>query len=49
MIKANVEKECEATMVIFLSGLTTIIANVIELKRYVELEDIVHMVMKVEQ
>ena len=49
MIRANVEEDREATMATFLSGLNRDIANVIELQHYVEIEDIVHMAMKVER
>uniref|UniRef100_A0A2N9ERQ8 Reverse transcriptase domain-containing protein n=1 Tax=Fagus sylvatica TaxID=28930 RepID=A0A2N9ERQ8_FAGSY len=47
MIRANVEEDREATMARFLSGLNRDIANVIELQHYVEIEDMVHMAMKV--
>ena len=49
MIRANVEEDREATMARFLQGLNTEIANVVELQHYVELEDMVHMAMKVER
>uniref|UniRef100_A0A2N9FJK7 CCHC-type domain-containing protein n=1 Tax=Fagus sylvatica TaxID=28930 RepID=A0A2N9FJK7_FAGSY len=49
MIRANVEEDREATMARFLSGLNRNIANVIELQHYVEIEDMVHMAMKVER
>jgi hypothetical protein len=49
MIRANVEEHREATMARFLSGLNRDIANVIELQHYVEIEDMVHMAMKVER
>jgi hypothetical protein len=49
MIRANVEEDREATMAIFFSGLNRDIANVIELQHYVEIEDMVHMSMKVER
>uniref|UniRef100_A0A2N9EWA1 CCHC-type domain-containing protein n=1 Tax=Fagus sylvatica TaxID=28930 RepID=A0A2N9EWA1_FAGSY len=49
MIRANVEEDREATMARFLSGLNRDIANVIELQHYVEVEDMVHMAMKVER
>uniref|UniRef100_A0A2N9IJU3 CCHC-type domain-containing protein n=1 Tax=Fagus sylvatica TaxID=28930 RepID=A0A2N9IJU3_FAGSY len=48
MIRANVEEDREATMARFLSGLNRDIANVIELQHYVEIEDMVHMAMKLE-
>ena len=49
MIRANVEEDREATMARFLNGLNRNIANVVELQHYVELEDMVHMAMKVER
>ena len=48
MIWANVEEDIEATMTRFLNGLNRDIANVVELQHYVELEDMVHMAVKVE-
>ncbi|XP_038979001.1 LOW QUALITY PROTEIN: uncharacterized protein LOC120109324 [Phoenix dactylifera] len=49
MIRANVEEDREATMARFLQGLNLDIANIVELQHYVELEDMVHMAMKVER
>ena len=49
MIRADVEEDREATMARFLNGLNREIANVVELQHYVELEDMVHMAMKVER
>ena len=49
MIRANVEEDWEATMERFLNGLNQDIANVVELQHYVELENMVHMAMKVER
>ncbi|KAG2411212.1 hypothetical protein I3760_Q021100 [Carya illinoinensis] len=49
MIRANVEEDREATMARFLCGLNREIANVVELQHYVEIEDMVHMAMKVER
>ncbi|XP_059446591.1 uncharacterized protein LOC132178154, partial [Corylus avellana] len=49
MIRANVEEDREATMARFLNGLNREIANVVELQHYVELEDMVHMAIKVER
>jgi len=49
MIRANVVEDREATMTKFLSGLNREIANVVELQHYVEVEDMVHMAMKVER
>ena len=49
MIRADVEENREATMARFLNGLNRDIANVVELQHYVELTDMVHMAIKVEQ
>ena len=49
MIRANVEEDREATMARFLGGLNREIANVVELQHYVELEDMVHMAIKIER
>ena len=49
MIRANVEEAREATMARFLNGLNRDIANVVELQHYIELEDMVHMAIKVER
>ena len=49
MISANVVEDREATMARFLNGLNQDIANVVELQHYVELEDMVHMAIKVER
>jgi hypothetical protein len=46
MTRANVEEDREATMARILNGG---VANVVELQLYVELEDVVHMAMKVER
>ena len=48
MILAKVEEDREATMARFLNGLNRDIANVVELQHYVELDDMVHMAIKVE-
>ena len=49
MIQANVEEDWEATMARFLAGLNREIANIVEIQYHVELEDMVHMAMKVER
>ncbi|KAI3465703.1 hypothetical protein Pfo_022366 [Paulownia fortunei] len=49
MIRANVEKDREATMARFLHGLNREIADVVEMQHYVELTDMVHQAIKVEQ
>ena len=48
-IRANVEEDREATMAKFLNGLNRDIANVVKLQHYVELEDMVHMAIKVKR
>ncbi|XP_057812070.1 uncharacterized protein LOC131026252 [Salvia miltiorrhiza] len=48
MIRANVEEEREATMARFLAGLHWDIRDKVELQHYVELEDMVHMAIKIE-
>ncbi|XP_031377624.1 uncharacterized protein LOC116193034, partial [Punica granatum] len=48
MIRANVEEDREATMARFLTGLNREIQNAVELQHYVELEDMVHMAIKIE-
>ncbi|KAI3453490.1 hypothetical protein Pfo_010153 [Paulownia fortunei] len=50
MIRANVEKDREATTVArFLHSLNREIADVVEMQHYVELTDMVHQAIKVEQ
>ena len=48
MIQANVEEDRKATMTRFVVGLNREITNIVELQHYVELEDMVHMAIKVE-
>ena len=48
MIRANLEEDRKATMARFLNGLNQDIANVVELQHFVELEDMVHIAIKVE-
>ena len=48
MARANIEEDPKATMARFLAGLNRQIQNVVELQHYVELEDMVHMVIKIE-
>ena len=48
MIRANVEEDREATMERFLAGLNPEIANQVELREYVELDEMVHMAIKIE-
>jgi polyribonucleotide nucleotidyltransferase len=49
MIRANVEEDREATMARFLHSLNREIADIVELKHYVELMDMVHQAIKVEE
>jgi len=49
MVRDDVKKDREATMTRFLNGLNKEIAHVVELQHYVELEDMVHMAIKVER
>ncbi|KAL4319465.1 hypothetical protein GQ457_18G010360 [Hibiscus cannabinus] len=49
MIRANIDEDREATMARFLAGLNPEIANTVELQHYIEIEDMVHMAIKVER
>jgi hypothetical protein len=49
MIRTNVVEDREAIMARFLNGLNQDITNVVELQHYIELEDMVHVAMKVER
>ncbi|KAL4340949.1 hypothetical protein GQ457_08G027670 [Hibiscus cannabinus] len=48
-IRAIVEEDREATMARFLAGLNHDIAEKVELQHYVEIEDMIHMAIKVEE
>ena len=48
MARANIEEHREATMARFQASLNLEIQNVVELQHYVELEDMVHMAIKIE-
>jgi hypothetical protein len=48
MIRADVKEDQEATMARFLNGLNQEIANVVELQHYVEIEEMVQKVVKIE-
>ena len=48
MTRANIEEDQEVAMARFLAGLNWEIQNVVELQHYVELEDMVHMTIKIE-
>ncbi|KAL4361713.1 hypothetical protein GQ457_04G019270 [Hibiscus cannabinus] len=49
MIRANIDEDREAMMARFLEGLDPNIASVVDLQHYVEIDDMVHMAMKVEK
>ena len=49
MIRANVEEDREATMARFLNGHNREIADKVELQHYVEIEEMVHKAIKIEQ
>jgi hypothetical protein len=48
MIRANVNEDDEVTISRFLNGLNRDLTNVVELQSYVELEELVHLAIKVE-
>jgi len=48
MIRANINEDEEVTMSRFLNGLNKDIANDVELQSYVDLEELVHLAIKVE-
>ena len=49
MMRANVEEDQEATLARFMGGLNREIANIVELHHYIDLEEMVHMAIKVER
>ncbi|XP_042444031.1 uncharacterized protein LOC122029149, partial [Zingiber officinale] len=49
LIRANIVEDREATMARFLHGLNRDIGDIVELQHYVELDDLVHQAMKIEQ
>ena len=49
MIRANIEKDREATMTKFINELYHDMTHIMELYHYVELEEMMHMTMKVER
>ncbi|KAL4296689.1 hypothetical protein GQ457_12G014090 [Hibiscus cannabinus] len=49
IMRAKIVEDREATMARFLAGFYTEIANVVELQHYVELDDMVHMAIKIEK
>ncbi|XP_052483329.1 uncharacterized protein LOC128037756 [Gossypium raimondii] len=49
MMRANIVEDHEATMARFLARLNSEIANIVEMQHYVELDDMVHMAIKIEK
>ncbi|KAL4386067.1 hypothetical protein GQ457_09G019440 [Hibiscus cannabinus] len=49
MIRANIEEDQETTIARFVSGLNPEIADTVELQYYADLEEVVHLAMKVEK
>jgi hypothetical protein len=49
MIRADVKEDREAIMARFINGLNYNIAYIVELHHYVELEEMVHLAMKMEK
>ena len=49
LVRANIEEKTEDTMAHFLSGLNPDIRDVVELQEYVELDDLLHKAVWVEQ
>ena len=49
MIQAKIEEDEEVTMARFLSGLNSDIRDVVELQEFVEMEDLLHKTIRVEQ
>jgi len=49
LVRANIEEDTEDTMARFLSGLNPDIRDVFELQVYVELDDLLHKAVQVEQ
>ena len=49
LVRANIEEEIEDTMARFLNGLNPDIRDVVELQKYVELDDLLHKAVRVEQ
>jgi hypothetical protein len=49
MIRGNVVEEEEVIMSMFLNGLNRDIANVVELQPYMDLNDLMHLAIKVEK
>ena len=49
LMRTGVDEEREATMARFLSGLNRDIARQVEIKQFIDMEDLVHMAIVVEK
>ena len=49
MIRANIDEDHEATMARFLHGLNRNLADLVELHHYVDMDDMLHMAIKIEK
>jgi hypothetical protein len=49
MIRANVKEDMEATMTRFINGLNYDITHIVESHNYMELEEMMHMAVKVDK
>ena len=49
MIRVNIDEDCEAIMARFLLGLNRNIADLVELHHYVDMDDMLHMEIKIEK
>jgi len=49
LVRANIEEEIEDTMACFLNGLNLDIRDIVELQEYVELDDLLHKAVQIEQ
>ena len=49
MIQAKIEEDGEVTMARFLNGLTNDIRDIVELQEFVEMDDLIHKAIQVEQ
>ena len=49
MIQAKIEEDEEVTMARFLNGLTNDIRDIVELQEFIEMDDLLHKAIQVEQ
>ena len=49
LVRTNIEEEAEDTMARFLNGLNPNIRDIVELQKYVKLDDLLHKTVRVEQ